>query len=162
MSKSTPLENLPSLQQQAPQMQGGEPSPAYEENENQLVNEILQEIEGNSQAPQQAPQQAPPIQMEISPEQAQQEQLIQQQMMHDQQLMNQQANQSLTDNILDLVKLPAIVGVIVIALSIPQVSNVLSSLIPKKEVLTKNINLIIPLLKGIIASVLYFSISRTL
>jgi hypothetical protein len=43
MSKSTPLSSLPSLQENQPNR--GD-SNAYNENENQLVNEILQEIEG--------------------------------------------------------------------------------------------------------------------
>ena len=61
-----------------------------------------------------------------------------------------------------MLKLPAIVGLIVIVLSIPQITSIITSILPKRELITNNINMILPLVKGILASSLYFGISRTL
>lgn len=177
MSKSTPLSSLPSLQDNA-QQQG---SNAYNENENQLVNEILQEIEGKQgeqQAPpQQQPEQQPSVPMP-PPQMAQPNQMgmppvSQQEMMHramqHQALMKAQQAQmeqmeeeelSFQERLISMLKLPAIVGAICVLLALPQLTNMLNSLLLGKEALAQYANLLIPLIKGLLGAALYFGATQ--
>ena len=169
MSKSTPLSSLPSLQENAQASQTG--SNAYNENENQLVNEILQEIEGKQgeqQAPPQPEQQPnvpmPPPQM-AQPNQMGMPPVSQQEMMHramqHQALMKAQQAQmeqmeeddlSFQERLISMLKLPAIVGAICILLALPQVSKMLNSLLLGKEALAQYANILVPLIKGLLGA----------
>jgi hypothetical protein len=75
-------------------------------------------------------------------------------------LTKEASTKSLLDNILNAIKLPIAVGIIVLFLSIPTITNLFSKVLPNKEVITNNINIIVPLLKGIIGALLYFAASR--
>lgn len=175
MSKSTPISTLRNSQ------------PEPEKNEDLLVKEILDEIEQNGSEQQEqgaSPESKPaptapasgPSEQEIMEQRMMEQRMMEQQMM-EQQMMEQQMaeNQgielapqvdltkaSLQDNIVDLVKMPAIVAGLVLILSLPQVSKVLSNLLPKKEVITKYIDYIIPLIKALVGGGLYFGISKSL
>jgi hypothetical protein len=179
MSKSTPISNLPNMNQPA------------ESNENELVNEILQEIEGSQNnsdqnIPENPPQnipQNPPVnipemseeQMNMTEEPNFNEQVLTQEMVNNsnsnnmmeeqRQLINQQQtqqNKSFTENLLDMIKMPAIVGIIVMVLSIPKLSEILSSILPKKEVIQKYSEYIIILIKGLLGAGSYFALNQNL
>lgn len=180
MSKSTPIANLPNMSQQS------------ESNENELVNEILQEIEGSQNAPNNAVENTPqnvqnsqnaPVnlpempeeQMNIQEEPSFDEQVLTQEMVNNsnsnnymeeqRQLLNQQQseqNKSFTERILEMIKMPAIVGVIVMVLSIPKLSEVLSSILPKKEIIQKYSQYIIILIKGLLGAGSYFALNQNL
>ena len=179
MSKSTPISNLPNMNQPA------------ESNENELVNEILQEIEGSQNnsdqnipenPPQNIPQNSPVNIPEMSEEQMNMteepnfnEQVLTQEMVNNsnsnnmmeeqRQLINQQQtqqNKSFTENLLDMIKMPAIVGIIVMVLSIPKLSEILSSILPKKEVIQKYSEYIIILIKGLLGAGSYFALNQNL
>ena len=161
MSKSTPIATLRSS-----------PPANEEKSEDTLVKEILDEIEQNGTA-QNNPQ---PTQNEqqIFDKQMMEQRMMEQQMMEQQmdeqqgiELAQNQYPQDLVstnvqDNIIDLVKMPAIVGLLVIFLSLPQVSRAISNLLPKKEIITKYIDYIIPLIKGLVGGGVYFGISKSL
>ena len=182
MSKSTPLSSLPNLQENQAQQSN---SSAYNENENQLVNEILQEIEGKQQdAPPQAPPEAPPQmpmpppQMEqpnqmIAPPVSQEEMMnraMQQQALRMQQAQMQQAQMeqveeedlSFQERMIRMLKLPAVVALICMVLSLPQVSNALAGVLNSKPSLAKYATYLVPLLKGLIAAGLYFGATQAL
>jgi len=161
MSKSTPIATLRSS-----------PPANEEKSEDTLVKEILDEIEQNGTA-QNNPQ---PTQNEqqIFDKQMMEQRMMEQQMMEQQmdeqqgiELAQNQYPQDLVstnvqDNIIDLVKMPAIVGLLVIFLSLPQVSRAISNLLPKKEIITKYIDYIVPLIKGLVGGGVYFGISKSL
>ena len=71
-----------------------------------------------------------------------------------------QSSPSLVDNVLNSLKLPVIVGIIILALSIPVVTSLFTKILPNKEIITNNINIIVPLLKGLLGGVLYFIASK--
>ena len=166
MSKSTPIATLRSS-----------PPANEEKSEDTLVKEILDEIEQNGTA-QNNPQ---PTQNEqqIFDKQMMEQRMMEQRMM-EQQMMEQQMDEqqgielaqnqypqdlvstNVQDNIIDLVKIPAIVGLLVIFLSLPQVSRAISNLLPKKEIITKYIDYIVPLIKGLVGGGVYFGISKSL
>lgn len=172
MSKSTPISNLPNM------------NSADNERENQLVKEILDEIDNsNTPAAQQANSaQIQAAQMAAAQAQAQhqaqmnahaqahaqghvasqneQQILEQQNQLHE--LSNELNDESLQNKIISMVKMPAIVGAIVILLSIPQVSELLTGLLKSKQVLVKNAKFIVPLLKGLIAGGLFFAVNKSL
>ena len=75
---------------------------------------------------------------------------------------NTQENVNFLDNILNLVKIPAIVGLIAIIISIPSLTNILETFINSKEMLSKYATLIILLIKGIMAGGLYFGINKSI
>ena len=178
MSKSTPLSQLPN-------MNSGD-----SDKENQLVNDILNELDKNEnteQSTQQIEQQQENVMSEQMQQQAQQQaqqqqmqqQMQQQQMMQQQQQMQQsqqeQSNESvnldnlvvdepksLADKITDMIKQPAIVAAICIFMSIPQLNNVLVSLLPKKEFILNNSNLFVLLLKGLFSGILFYVLNNSL
>ena len=171
MSKSTPISTLRSSQ------------PANEEKqEDTLVKEILDEIEQNGNAqnnPQPSQNEQQMMDQQIAEQQMMEQQMMEQQMMEQQMREQQMAehqgieleqNQyqptlvkpNIQDNIIDLVKMPAIVGLLVIFLSLPQISRAISNLLPKKEMITKYIDYIVPIIKGLVGGGVYFGISKSL
>ena len=184
MSKSTPISNLPNLKKQSP--------PAFEQRENDLVNEILSEIDNDKKGA--APQQPAPKQPEgPSPEQIQmmqqqqQQAMIQQQML-EQQLMEQQmreqqlaeqmnakgpnvegvvANQtvepkSFYEELLDTAKPSLLVAVIVAILSLPVLSTVIDKAVASKESFKKFALPLTLLIKGLIGGGLFYGGSTAL
>ena len=150
MSKSTPLHNLPNMQNQ---------NNAYEEKENQLVNEILQEIEDNTdqQMPQNNIQNVP-----VLPQQLQPNNPPPQEMYNEPQYNTTfldppvDANTSFLQNLINNSKLPLLAGVLVVLFSIPQVSSIVSRLIPRRGVLLNYNNMFALLLKFVFAIILFY------
>jgi hypothetical protein len=180
MSKSTPLSSLPSLQEN---QQPSNESSAYNENENQLVNEILQEIEGkqpndnaNMGSPQQPegqpnmpmprPQMAQANQMgmpPISQEEMMHREMQRQAMMRAQQAQLAQLEEeelSFQDRIISMLKLPAVVAAICILLALPQVTTMLNGFLLGKESLSKYANFLVPVIKGLLGAGLYFGATQ--
>jgi len=176
MSRSTPLNNLPN--------KSSESLNAYDTKENELVKEILQEIdtEKNPQGNQQAAMLQHQQQQEMARQHQQQEMAMQQQAhdqqelnkhmaeqqdMHEQMLDNQTKEQVLTsksmvDKVLEMGKLPLIVGVIAILVSIPAFTTMLDGMVKSKASLASYANIIILLVKGLVAGGLYFGINKSL
>lgn len=175
MNKSTPLSDLPSMKKQN--------SPAYEEKENQIVSEILNEIDNSQEnrnvnmevndAPlvQASPQidEAQIMQRQLMEEQKQAE--LQSQMMAQQELSNKKMEDSLNDtlsqdnlvnNVIDMVRQPAIVAVVVALMSLPQIDKIINGFISGKEKLMKYATIILLLVKALIGGGLFFGINRTL
>jgi len=173
MSRSTPLNNLPN--------KSSESLNAYDTKENELVKEILQEIDteknpqGNQQAAMLQQQQQHEQQQEMARQHAlmAQEQhavdkhMAEQQDMHEQMLENQTkepvlTNPSMLDKVLELAKLPLIVGVIAILVSVPAFTTMLEGMVKSKASLAAYANIIILIVKGLIAGGLYFGINKSL
>lgn len=177
MSKSTPISNLPNVKAQA--------APAFEQRDNEIVKEILSEIDrsngGNNQGSQQQQQQVQMQQAQQQQAQQQQaqmqaqveQQMLEQQMM-EQQMMEQQQQQastlqlpsvandldkpkSLLENVLANLKLPLLVGVIVMLLSIPFVQTNIVKGLSSKEALKKFAVPIAILVKGVLGAGLYYA-----
>ena len=176
MSRSTPLNNLPN--------KSSESLNAYDTKENELVKEILQEIDTEKNP--QGNQQAAMLQQQHEHEQQQQQQemarqhalmaqeqhavdkhMAEQQDMHEQMLENQTkepvlTNPSMLDKVLELAKLPLIVGVIAILVSVPAFTTMLEGMVKSKASLAAYANIIILIVKGLIAGGLYFGINKSL
>tara|TARA_B100001057_G_C22808616_1_gene934483 strand:- start:436 stop:1038 length:603 start_codon:yes stop_codon:yes gene_type:complete len=102
-------------------------------------------------------------------EKQQQEDLQRQHDLMKQELSNKKMEESLENtlnednfvtNIINMVKQPSVVALIVFVLSIPQLSNVLTSLISKKEQLVKYTTVIVLFLKAIMGGSLFFGINN--
>jgi len=175
MSKSTPLahlnKNVPS---------------AEEERESLLVNEILNEInkdEGQSgenlnmeiltqeleeeqpqfmeepvvQAP---PVQAPaPVQVNPIPPKELEEELKEPNGMF---LSSQEEEKTMVQDLLDRLKSPLIVGALVVLFSIPQVTEVLSKLVPPREILQKFKLPVVLLMKFLLSTIVFFAINMVM
>jgi flagellar motor protein MotB len=172
MGKSTPLS----------QLQNNNTA----DNDNELVNEILREIDGgnNQEPPQQQQQQQPQQQqqqqqmmMEQQMMLEQQQQQQQQQMMMEQQMEMEQQPQmemeqqqqlleqepeelSLIDSFMAELKSIIMVSVICIVVSLPQVADLLSKLLPNKAVILNNLEYVLVLVKGLLAGLLFFLAQR--
>ena len=179
MSKSTPLahlnKNVPS---------------AEEERESLLVNEILNEInkdEGQSgdnlnmeiltqeleeeppqfmeepvvQAPPvQAPAPAPaPAQVNPIPPKELEEELKEPNGMF---LSSQEEEKTMVQDLLDRLKSPLIVGALVVLFSIPQVTEVLSKLVPPREILQKFKLPVVLLMKFLLSAIVFFAINMVM
>ena len=115
---------------------------------------------GSTQQAQQA-QQAQQDQQELD------KHMTEQQDMHQQMLENQTKepvlkSQSMVEKIIDMAKLPLIVGAIAIIVSIPAFTTMLEGLVKSKASLASYANIIILLVKGLIAGGLYFGINKSL
>jgi hypothetical protein len=178
MSKSTPISNLPNLKKQSP--------PAFEQRENDLVNEILSEIDNDKKggAPQQ-PQGPSPEQIQMM--QQQQQAMIQQQML-EQQLMEQQmreqqmaeqmnasgpnvegvvANHTVEpkafyEELLDTAKPSLLVAIIVAILSLPVLATVIDKAVASKESFKRFALPLTLLIKGAIGGGLFYGGSTAL
>jgi hypothetical protein len=139
MSRSTPLNQLQS-----------ENTPAFEENENQLVTEILQEIENSAEPSNETSNTTPPPPQQPSNEQPQ----------FSGSLINTNVNEVEEvypiNSIINKSKLPLLVGFVVIIVSIPQVSTLLENLIPKHGILLNYNSLFVLLLKFVLGIVLFY------
>ena len=165
MNKSTPLSELPNLKR-------GENSNAYEEKENQIVSEILSEIDNNSSREN--------VSMNIEEPQENIEMIEQQRVLEEQQRMMQQesaamsqesanrrleeslnnsVNDNMVSNIINMVKQPLIVAVVIAVISIPRVGEMLSSMLAGREKLVPYSAIIIMLVKALVGASMFYGIN---
>ena len=166
-SKSTPLSQL---------------SQSSGNNDSTLVNEILAEI-GNEESSKQQQNDEDIMREKLYQQQMLEQQMLEQQeLMAQQQEMLQQQQQELADqenkkeseeaNVTKeestskfslnglafdgKLKAAAIVGAICIALSIPAVGEMISKVLPNKPFIMNNTNVVVGLVKGILAAILFY------
>lgn len=165
MNKSTPLSELPNIKR-------GENSNAYEEKENQIVSEILSEIDNNSSKEN--------VSMNIEEPQENTEMIEQQRVLEEQQRMIQQesaaisqesanrrleeslnnsVNDNMVSNIINIVKQPLIVAVVIAVISIPRVGEMLSSILAGREKLAPYSAIIIMLVKALVGASMFYGIN---
>ena len=184
MSKSTPLNQLPNMQQNLPQnMQQNTENQQSNDKESQLVNDILNEIENGENKGNEMDQN---IAMEQQMQQQMQQQMDQQMQQQMQQPIEQPSfeesplnipedqsiqhnnsmepvhEKSLVDKITDMIKQPAIVAAICIFMSIPKLNTMIVSILPKKEFILNNSNLFVTIIKGLVAGILFYALNITL
>jgi len=173
MSKSTPLSQLNQNQNQGP---------SEEEKESLLVNEILNEINKDEETGNQnninmdvqsAPENVRPVMEEQLPVQEPVKPIPPQEQ-EDTETPEEAARRmfkvdehaqeetSMVQEFLNNLKAPLIVGALVVLFSVPQVTTVLSNLIPPKEILQKFKLPVVLLMKFIISAVVYFAINMVL
>jgi hypothetical protein len=148
MSKSTPINSLPNKID----------TKSFEENENQLVSEILNEINNEEQSPEEEPvrevtEPSPvtedPIQMRVLEQELETE-------------MSETPLGSFRDQIMNSLKRPVIVGVLVVLFSIPFVTNKLTDLLPTKEMFQNNTVVFVLLMKFVISLLVYLGLEQAL
>ena len=182
MSKSTPISNLPNLKKQSP--------PAFEQRENDIVNEILSEIDNDKKGAAPAPPQPPveqgptPEQIQMMQQQQQQQQAMIQQQMLEQQLMEQQMREqqmntqepstegivanptsepkAFYEELLDTIKPSLLVAVIVALISLPVLSTIIEKAVSSKESLKKFAMPLTLAIKGLIGGGLFYGGSTAL
>ena len=169
MSKSTPLSQLNAPEEVAtPEMPGGN---AYDEKENQLVNEILTEINNNEagedaqnllmelndpvqEAPAPVPVPSPP-QKEPEPTR---EQLSSDFNLDEDESTEESSLSSVQDEIISRIKLPLLAGALVVLFSTPQVTKLISKLIPPKEIFQNHKALIGLVAKFILSTIVFTAV----
>jgi hypothetical protein len=151
MSKSTPINSLPNKME----------TKSFEENENQLVSEILNEINNEEQLPVEeepvreeevtvpSPVTEDPIQMRVLEQELETE-------------MSETPLGSFRDQIMNSLKRPVIVGVLVVLFSVPFVTNKLTDLLPKKEMFQNNTVVFVLLMKFVISLLVYLGLEQAL
>ena len=168
MSKSTPLSQFTGI---------GETNPINNmEKENQLVEEILTEINNDSNENTQnlmmelndteneEPVATPPKYSEpevIKPTAAELSDTSDNLTSRNTE-EEEESLKSIQDELLSRIKLPLLAGAVVVLFSVPIVSDVLTKLIPKKELFTKNMNLMILVVKFILSSILFMGMQFAL
>jgi hypothetical protein len=171
MSKSTPLSQLNSQEE----MSNGN---AYNEKENQLVNEILTEINNNESAedtqnllmelnePVERPVERP---VEQAVERPLEQAVEQAGMKHEQTPSREQLTQdfnltdedeenslsSVQDEIISRIKMPLLAGALVVLFSTPQVTQIISKLIPTKEIFLRHKTLFSLVAKFILSTIVF-------
>ena len=174
MNKSTPLSDLPSMKKQN--------NPAYEEKENQIVSEILNEIDNsqeNRNVNMEVSEQAPPQVPVVDENALMQQKLLEEQQAQMQAQMQEQAqalsNKRMEDNLnstisqdnfvnnlIEMIRQPSIVAVVVALVSLPQIDTMLRNLISGREKLLQYATVIILLVKAAIGGTLFFGLNRSL
>ena len=141
-------------------------------NDSQLVDNILKEIgDGNDQnnsqlnyqMDEQAQLQMQQQQMQQQMEQQQMEQQQMQQMNMQQQMPDDEYHQpnSLTSSIIDQLKQPILVAVLVLLASLPFTGDLISKYVPKTiDVATGKLNMVGLLVKALLFGVLYFGTNK--
>ena len=163
MSKSTPLSQLNSQDE----MSNGN---AFDEKENQLVNEILTEINNNESAEDtqnllmelnepveqavERPVEKAVEQAGMKPEQTpSSEQLTQDFNLTDEDEENSLS--SVQDEIISRIKMPLLAGALVVLFSTPQVTQIISKLIPTKEIFLRHKTLFSLVAKFILSTIVF-------
>ena len=172
MSKSTPLSQFTGI---------GETNPINnmeKEKENQLVEEILTEINNDSNENTQN------LMMELN-DTENEEQVVSPPKYSEPEVVKptaadlsdasqnlssrntegeeeEESLKSIQDELLSRIKLPLLAGAVVVLFSVPMVSDVLTKLIPKKELFTKNMNLMILVVKFILSSIVFMGVQFAL
>ena len=144
MTRSTPLDQL--------QNRSNENNMAFEENENQLVSEILKEIEESDQAPTvqnlESTQEHPPkIEQQIE------EPTFSGSFMEEN---IEEDNISFYQNVINNTKMPLLVGLITVILSVPQLNNFILNLVSNSVILSKYSTLFILLIKFVLGLGLFY------
>lgn len=167
MNKSTPISELPNLKR-------GDNSNAYEEKENQIVSEILNEIDNSNKENLSMNIEKPNQELNNEAVLEQQKMLEEQQRMIEQQnamlsqesnnrRMEETLNSSVTDNfvnnIVNMLKQPLIVALVVAFISIPKVSEIFLSILSSKESLAKYSTIIIIFAKSLLGASLFYGIN---
>lgn len=173
MSKSTPLSQLNSVEDSGNQeISGGN---AYDEKENQLVAEILTEINNesgnetqnlmmelndpveNTQPPPEysSPRNEPEPQHVAEPSR---EQLSKDFSLDEEEPLEETSLKSVQDEIISRIKMPLLAGALVVLFCTPQVSNIISKLIPPKELFQKNKTLFVLMAKFILSSIVFTAV----
>ena len=173
MNKSTPISDLPSMKKQS--------NPAYEEKENQIVSEILNEIDNsqeNRNVNMEVSEQAPQVPV-VDENALMQQKLLEEQQAQMQAQMQEQAqalsNKRMEDNLnstisqdnfvnnlIEMIRQPSIVAVVVALVSLPQIDTMLRNLISGREKLLQYATVIILLVKAAIGGTLFFGLNRSL
>jgi hypothetical protein len=165
MPKSTPLSQLRNRNQPAPPQVQEQQPPMEVQNENELVNEILREIDGGEQQMMQPQANVNsyveeydyPIQEQHNPYMHQQ----QQQMMmpqYEEPEIEQEEEKTLFEELKDHLY----VGLIVLVLSMPQVTDIVTKFMPKKDFIQNNLKHIILLVKALLGAIMSFVINNFL
>lgn len=163
MPKSTPLSQLRNRNQPAaPQVQAPPQAPPQmdEQNENELVNEILREIDETEQVPDMQPQASYSNQEYAYPIPEQNPYYNQQPPAHYQEHQEVEEEPELT--LFEELKNHLYVGLIVLVLSFPQVSDLITKFMPNKDIIQNNLNYVIMLVKALLGAVLSFVINNFL
>lgn len=173
MNKSTPISELPNLKK-------GDNSNAYEEKENQIVSEILSEIDNSNREnvnmsveSQQQNNQEPP--QELNAEMVEQQRLLehQQRLMEEQNValtqesnnrrmeetLNSSVNDNMITNIVNMLKQPLIVAVVVALISIPKIGDIFTSFLSGREKLVPYTTLITLFAKSVIGASMFYGIN---
>ena len=140
-------------------------------NDSQLVDNILKEIgdgndQNNSQLNYQMDEQAQlQMQQQQMQQQMEQQQMEQQQMqqMNMQQMSEDEYNQpnSLTSSIIEQLKQPILVAVLVLLASLPFTGDLISKYVPKTiDLATGKLNMVGLLVKALLFGVLYFGTNK--
>jgi hypothetical protein len=169
MNKSTPISELPNLKKE-------DNSNAYEEKENQIVSEILSEIDNSNkenvnmsvEMPQQNTQ-------ELNAEMNEQQKLLEQQqkLMDEQNVavtqesnnrrmeetLNSSVDNNMITNIVNMLKQPLIVAVVVALISIPKIGTIFTSLLSGREKLAPYTTFIILFAKSVIGASMFYGIN---
>ena len=172
MSKSTPLSQFTGV---------GETNPINDmemdnslDKENQLVEEILTEINNDPNENTQnlmmelndieneepkPPQYSEPEEVKPTAEELSATEPSELRPLVDE---DEESLKSIQDELLSRIKLPLLAGAVVVLFSVPSVSDILIKLIPKKELFTKNMNLMILVVKFILSSILFMGLQFAL
>ena len=169
MSKSTPISQL-----------NKNVNSSEEEKESLLVNEILNEInkdEGQSgenlnmeiltqeleEPVQEIPQavEVPPVpeQEMVNPIAPQEPTMEERNMMFEAQ---PEQERNMVQDLMDNLKAPLIVGALVVLFSVPQITEILSRLIPPREILQKFKLPVVLLMKFVLSAVVFFALNMVM
>lgn len=151
---STPINTLPSQNEPEPVL-----SNEQKEHENELVSEILNEINQNDT--QQTSMKEPPTTPMLEPEPPIQN--VQTQIDYPTEISNEPMNfesapeeVSLLDSVKREIKSPLLVSTIFILLSLPQVRSLLQKMIPQRDILINNSQIITTVLLGLISGLVFY------
>lgn len=149
MTRSTPLDQL--------QNKSNENNMAFEENENQLVNEILKEIEDNEEV---QPTQEQEITHEVNTQHQQKDEAS-----FNGSFLNETVEEeqiSFYNNIINNTKMPLLAGIVAVILSIPQINTIIVNIVLNSGLLSKYSTLFTLLIKFVLAVVLFYLAKQNL
>jgi len=149
MTRSTPLDQL--------QNKSNENNMAFEENENQLVNEILKEIEDNEEV---QPTQEQEITHEVNTQPQQKDEAS-----FNGSFLNETVEEeqiSFYNNIINNTKMPLLAGIVAVILSIPQINTIIVNIVLNSGLLSKYSTLFTLLIKFVLAVVLFYLAKQNL
>ena len=177
MNKSTPLNELPNINNSPPnmnmEMESNSKPTNIEDKENQIVSEILNEIDNNNKNNESHKQNEINHSHQNNLQASNEQELLQQQMMQQQILNNQTMNMEsnldnslqnvrdgLAKNAIELLKQPVVVALVIALISIPKFNSVLTDMISKNSKLLAYSTFIVLVLKALLGGILYFGINR--
>jgi hypothetical protein len=173
MNKSTPISELPNLKR-------GDNSNAYEEKENQIVSEILSEIDNSNRENVNMTVDSPQENASGHNEEVNEEIMEQQRMLEQQQRLIQEQNDALSQesnnrrmedtlnssvndnmisNIVNILKQPLIVAIVIGLISIPRIGEMFGSFLSGREKLAPYSTLITLVAKSMIGASMFYGIN---